>query len=788
VGAIMMDEMDSAKTTFPHEGKCKSKNLDVGDQAKLRTHTIGALCNGFPVPAVMLVNDLGHYEADANVIVSSLHKILELQLTRIQEIKRENEAEDEKMSRMADIERSAYEAEKKKNGIKRKRAVWPRKLYLQLDSASVNKCNTLYSYLAFLVLSGVFESVRVGYMLVGHTHDIIDQVFSRISFYLRRHNVYTVQEFINKLPDMYHARQAEVEEEKEKEKEQSKDRGDKQTATVSENVKHTHTDQEDNESDDGVEASLSPSSLQRYSDLARNAGSRRLVSKKAREVIDERAHAELLEQVADWRHWLKPISEKQNNIRNYHQFRFDRGTHEGREAVMMRSRHVAHYDHANRASQWPNSSPIIFYDVVKAKTESGEFARNPILVQPSPQDFDHVRGTVQEFKKFTKMPAASEALWEDYFNMWTAVHTDKDACATCHELMPKLRQLKAKRPKRLRKGEEEDEEAKKVRRAADRAVAEVEKELDEHIMAEEHEEAASWWTNSILRQVETAEIEEVVPLGALTVGKKTYEMGKLQPPRLAPNQKGHVKGFNRNNKKNNIGVNFIVAMRVSADDEFSEMYPYYIGQVDDVHPETGRIDVFFWERHLNEKEQEVVEEEEEEEGEQKQKKKKKSRGKAAAAFVSAAVEGEMGEDGKRKPPRGWWKANKDGSPLTVKDKLKQMREWRWQEMHRVCIDNHFREIANDSNHLIAWRAADGQSTLKRCKNEKAMVKQQSAELKTVFPSLLSLSNALALSFTALSPLDPYCFACLILYVETGRRASQIQSSYCLSGKSWCTIH
>jgi len=73
--------------------------------------------------------------------------------------------------------------------IKGKDGKLPRTLKLQLDNTTKQcKSKKLFGYLGFLVYSGVFKLVEVSFLPVGHTHEDIDQFFSRISVYLRSHN------------------------------------------------------------------------------------------------------------------------------------------------------------------------------------------------------------------------------------------------------------------------------------------------------------------------------------------------------------------------------------------------------------------------------------------------------------------------------------------------------------------------------------------------------------------------------------------------------------------------
>lgn len=72
----------------------------------------------------------------------------------------------------------------------------PPVLYLQLDNTTKqNKGRYLKAFLAILVHLGLFTRVIVGYLPVGHTHEDIDQLFSRISMYLRTHDAFCLTDF-----------------------------------------------------------------------------------------------------------------------------------------------------------------------------------------------------------------------------------------------------------------------------------------------------------------------------------------------------------------------------------------------------------------------------------------------------------------------------------------------------------------------------------------------------------------------------------------------------------------
>ena len=75
--------------------------------------------------------------------------------------------------------------------------MFPKVLYLQLDNcAKDNKNKNLFAFLAHLVLRGVFKKIKVGFEIVGHTHDKVDQFFSRLSTWLNLNDAMTIDELM----------------------------------------------------------------------------------------------------------------------------------------------------------------------------------------------------------------------------------------------------------------------------------------------------------------------------------------------------------------------------------------------------------------------------------------------------------------------------------------------------------------------------------------------------------------------------------------------------------------
>ena len=62
-------------------------------------------------------------------------------------------------------------------------------LYLQMDNCSENKNQVVFAFLTDLVARSIFDEIHVGFLMVGHTHEDIDQYFSIISSWLRKTEV-----------------------------------------------------------------------------------------------------------------------------------------------------------------------------------------------------------------------------------------------------------------------------------------------------------------------------------------------------------------------------------------------------------------------------------------------------------------------------------------------------------------------------------------------------------------------------------------------------------------------
>jgi hypothetical protein len=67
----------------------------------------------------------------------------------------------------------------------------PKKLLLQMDKCvEDNKNRYLLTFMLLLTMKEVFEEVKLGFLVVGHTHEDIDGCFGYLSKKLREQNNY----------------------------------------------------------------------------------------------------------------------------------------------------------------------------------------------------------------------------------------------------------------------------------------------------------------------------------------------------------------------------------------------------------------------------------------------------------------------------------------------------------------------------------------------------------------------------------------------------------------------
>ena len=106
-----------------------------------------------------------------------------------------------------------------------------RNLFLQLDNTyKENKNIYVFRAMAYLIQQEIFETIDVSFLLVGHTHNDVDQVFSRISKKLFPCNVFSFEEMLRAIKESHRdvkkekKRKKKRKKKKKKEKEKEKER------------------------------------------------------------------------------------------------------------------------------------------------------------------------------------------------------------------------------------------------------------------------------------------------------------------------------------------------------------------------------------------------------------------------------------------------------------------------------------------------------------------------------------------------------------------------------------
>jgi len=156
VCSLIIDGADQSAFGIPHF-TFKTKT-EKGHAMKVRL--VGVLDHGVVhSPSLFLLTE--QFETGANHIVEVLHRVL---------------------------------SKRKEKGK------LPPILHVQMDNCSrENKNRFTLGYLEFLVMKGVFVEANASFLPVGHTHEDIDQMFSRTSTHLRVHDAVTLEDMAHEL-------------------------------------------------------------------------------------------------------------------------------------------------------------------------------------------------------------------------------------------------------------------------------------------------------------------------------------------------------------------------------------------------------------------------------------------------------------------------------------------------------------------------------------------------------------------------------------------------------------
>jgi hypothetical protein len=196
---VTLDGMDQAKTQIPWRARW---NHALEQLQRLKVHVVGAFCFGGPVPVMGLLN-LPDVRKDSSSSVCAVERIIDVQWEALEKQATQRAQED---GAVGDDETASMDAGARVDagasycgpGIE-----WPEELHLTFDNTT-GECKNqwMMRFLGLLVLHGVFLCIAVCTLIVGHTHDIVDQMFSVWARMLRIHNAETLE----KLRKLFHER------------------------------------------------------------------------------------------------------------------------------------------------------------------------------------------------------------------------------------------------------------------------------------------------------------------------------------------------------------------------------------------------------------------------------------------------------------------------------------------------------------------------------------------------------------------------------------------------------
>lgn len=219
--AMIIDGMDSLKTAMPHLSQT-IKNIDL----QLNVRVVGCMMFGAPLPvqAITCLDDVSVKGGAASI--THIELVLDNQWLALLPSEVAPLMEERVGGRRGQVELSAAQAQKlshdnvnapiqhqppresKSDGLpgptafpsestfprsKRFPFYWPEHLHLTFDNtASDYKNKAVFNFLGILVALCVFSYITISTGIVGHTHDIVDQMFSVWARQLQITDVYTL--------------------------------------------------------------------------------------------------------------------------------------------------------------------------------------------------------------------------------------------------------------------------------------------------------------------------------------------------------------------------------------------------------------------------------------------------------------------------------------------------------------------------------------------------------------------------------------------------------------------
>ena len=161
--SMIIDGMTQNTTALPHF----DRTVKSMDKHQVDVHCVGSIITGV---GSFLEFSYANISNDANLLIDTLHR----NIRRVQDHRHRNNLP------------------------------LPSVLHVQLDNCNTNKSKALMAYACHLVKTKVFRRVEVNFMLVGHTHENIDQLFSRFSVKLRTVKAFTLEDMMQVARDAFH--------------------------------------------------------------------------------------------------------------------------------------------------------------------------------------------------------------------------------------------------------------------------------------------------------------------------------------------------------------------------------------------------------------------------------------------------------------------------------------------------------------------------------------------------------------------------------------------------------
>ncbi|XP_055998549.1 uncharacterized protein LOC125678464 [Ostrea edulis] len=159
--SIIIDNMDQSKTNLP---RFPTYHKGDANLTRLHHHVTGVLAHGQKKSYIFTWTD--KFGMDCNITINCLLEVLN-------DISEENSL--------------------------------PPTLYIQADnSAKDNKNFILMGFLANLVQRKIFKKIKLSFLMVGHTHEDVDQMFSRLSVHLSGKSIPTLPVLQSLMKDAYH--------------------------------------------------------------------------------------------------------------------------------------------------------------------------------------------------------------------------------------------------------------------------------------------------------------------------------------------------------------------------------------------------------------------------------------------------------------------------------------------------------------------------------------------------------------------------------------------------------